>query len=102
MRQRGDGGAVPGRLIPVIREMSMRFVMFAVLLLVTACAAPQQQSSGSSADRRVRLVNNSSKTVISFYASNTRRDGRWARRGAKLGAWRRNSRGCQAFAWHDK
>lgn len=58
----------------------MRYVPLAVLLLATACA-PQPQSQpqpqqAASADRRVRLVNNSSKTIMSFYASNTRRD-RW-------------------------
>ncbi len=55
----------------------MRFLITALVLLATACAPQQQQqSSGGSADRRVRLVNNSSKTIVSFYASNVRRD-RW-------------------------
>ena len=55
----------------------MRFLITALVLLATACAPQQQQqqSSGGSADRRVRLVNNSSKTIVSFYASNVRREG---------------------------
>jgi P pilus assembly chaperone PapD len=58
----------------------MRYLLLAALVLATACApqppAQRQATQASQADRRVRLVNNSSKTIMSFYASNVRRD-RW-------------------------
>jgi hypothetical protein len=57
----------------------MRVLLLAALLLATSCAPqpqPAPQTQAGPADRRVRLVNNSSKTIMSFYASNVRRD-RW-------------------------
>lgn len=54
----------------------MRLFLLAAMLLATSCAPQPQTASvaSTSADRRVRLINNSSKTIIEFHASNTRRD----------------------------
>ena len=50
----------------------MRTVLLASALLV-ACAAPNTQASA--ADRRIRLINESSQTIVEFHASNVGRSG---------------------------